>query len=337
MLTYQVRPRVFKLEKGKALPFPAECEIRFHFSPLQPFGLEAGNGRTAVLNIAATMHFNANSGFFSIEANEPLRPLDVTIHEPNRIVRLAGNILIISQSFESNQQLTEYIESIYFAFPMLLAIEFADPPIIERVDGQIGGVDFRWELKQWKAQFEITTQEKQEQSVASSWERIGVLSVSGRRRLLAALHYYHVASRLARRGQVAGEFLPEMILNLSKVLEVLFPPSGDAKTRDAARNGLLKLGFSEIEVEADYIPAMALRNEIDVGHVDLSLFRADQLAVIHGYTEHAETAFRKLFKRVFDSLASNAFEIDQYEPEPAEGEAVKIVERLREHAERYNR
>ena len=194
---------------------------------------------------------------------------------------------------------------------MLLAIEFADPPIIERVDGQIGDVDFRWELKQWKDQFEITSQEKQEQSVASSWERVGILSVPGRRRLLAALHYYHVASRLARRGQIAGEFLPEMILNLSKVLEVLFPPSGDGKTRDAARNGLLKLDFSEIEIEADYIPAMALRNEIDVGHVDLSLFKVDQLALIHGYTEHAETAFRKLLKRVFDSLASDAFEIDQ--------------------------
>ncbi len=220
---------------------------------------------------------------------------------------------------------------------MLLAIEFADPPIIERVGGQVGGVDFRWELKKWKAQFDITTQEKQELSVASSWERVGVLSVPGRHRLLAALHYYHVALRLARRGEIAGEFLPEMILNFSKVLEVLFPPSGDGKTRDAARAGLLKLGFSQMEIEADYIPVMVLRNEIDVGHVDLSLFKVDQLALIHGYTEHAETAYRKLLKRVFDSMASGTFEIDQYEPASADGEAVNIVEKLREHAERYIR
>ena len=173
--------------------------------------------------------------------------------------------------------------------------------------------------------------------MASSWERVGVLSGLGKRRLLAALHYYHVALRLVRRGEIAGEFLPEMILNLSKVLEVLFPPSGDGRTRDAARAGLLELGFSETEIEADYIPAMALRNEIDVGHVDLSLFKVDQLALLHGYTEHAETAYRKLLKRVFDSLASDTFELEPYEPASAVGEAVKIVERLREHAERYNR
>jgi hypothetical protein len=337
MLTYQVRPRVFRLKKGQALSFPSEGEIRFYFSPLQPFGLEAGGGHTAVHNVAATMLFNANSGAYSIESKEPLGPLNVTIHEPNRVVRLDGNVLKISQLFESNQQLTEFIESLYFAFPMLLAIEFSDPPIIDRVDGQIGGIDFRWELKKWKAQFDITTQDKQELSVATSWERIGVLSVPGRRRLLAALHYYHVALRLARRGEIAGEFLPEMILNLSKVLEVLFPPSGDGKTREAARAGLLKLGFSEMEIEADYIPAMAIRNEIDVGHVDLSLYKVEQLALIHAYTEHAETAYRKLLKRVFDSLTSGTFEVDQYEPAPANGEALKIVERLREHAERYSR
>ncbi|MFH1919744.1 MAG: hypothetical protein ABIP48_07675 [Planctomycetota bacterium] len=337
MFTYQVRPRVFRLEEGQALPFPADGEVRFYFSPLQPFGVEAGSGHTAVQNIAASVLFNANTGAHSVESKQPLAPLDVTIEEPARVVRTIGNVLAISQLFESNQQLTEIIESIYFVFPMLLAVEFADPPIIERVDGQIGKVKFRWELKSWRARFEITTQDKQELSVASSWERISVLSNPLRRRLLAALHYYHVALRLARRGEIAGEFLPEMILNLSKVLEVLFPSSGDGKTRDAARAGLRALGFSETEIEADYIPAMALRNEIDVGHVDLSLLKVGQLSIIHGYAEYAETAFRLLLKRVLDKIISASFEVEPYEPTSAIGDAAKIVERLRGNAERYGR
>jgi hypothetical protein len=337
MLTYQVRPRVLKLEEGHTLPFPADGEVHFYFSPLQPFGVEAEGGHTAVQNVAASVLFNANTGAHSVESKQPLAPLNLTIEEPNRIVRMIGNVLTISQLYESNQQLTELIESIYFALPMLLAIEFADPPIIERVDGQIGKVKFRWELKIWRAQFDITTQDKQELSAASSWERVGVLSMPGRRRLLAALHYFHVALRLARRGEIAGEFLPEMILNLSKVLEVLFPPSGDGRTRDAVRAGLQELDFSETEIEADYIPAMALRNEIDVGHVDLSLFKVEQLALIHGYTEHAENAFRLLLKRVMERVASGSFEVEAYEPASAAGEAVKIVERLRGHADRYTR
>jgi len=155
--------------------------------------------------------------------------------------------------------------------------------------------------------------------------------------LLAALHYFHVALRLARRGEIAGEFLPEMILNLSKVLEVLFPPSGDGKTLDAARPGLTKLGFSETEIEADYLPAMALRNHIDVGHVYLSLFKREQLALIHSYAEYAEVAFKLLFKRLMERVASGSFEVEVYEPMSATGDAVKTVERLREHAERYMR
>lgn len=337
MLTYQVRPRVFRLESGQTLPFPEVGEVCFYFSPLQPFGLEAGGGHTAVQNVAATAGFNANTGAHVIESKQPLVPLEITIEEPGRVVKLAGNVLTISQTFASNQELTELIQSIYFSCPMLLAVEFADPPIIERVDGQVGGVTFRWELREWKMQYEITTQEKQEQSAASSWERIGVLSRPGSRRLLAALHYFHVALRLARRGEIAGEFLPEMILNLSKVLEVLFPPSGDGKTRDATRAGLRKLGFSEKEIDADYVPAMALRNEIDVGHVDLSLFKVDQLALIHGYAERAERAFRLLFKRILEATASGLFEIQPYEPKPAAGEAVRVIERLRDHAEKYER
>ena len=337
MLTYQVRPRVFRLESGQTLPFPAAGEVCFYFCPLQPFGMEAGGGHTVVQNVAATAGFNANTGAHVIESKQPLAPLEVTIEEPSRVVKLAGNVLTISEAFASNQQLTELIQSIYFAYPMLLAVEFADPPIIERVDGRVGGVRFRWELLEWKMQYEITTQEKQEQSVVSSWERIGVLSRPGSRRLLAALHYFHVALRLARRGEIAGEFLPEMILNLSKVLEVLFPPFGDGKTRDAPRAGLRKLGFSEEEVEADYIPVMALRNEIDVGHVDLSLFKVDQLALIHGYVEHAERAFRLLFKRLFEATTSGSFKIEPYEPKPTAGEAVRVIEKLRDHEKRYAR
>ena len=337
MLTYQVRPHVFRLESGQALSFPEVGEVCFCLSPLQPFGLEAGGGHTAVQNVAATAYFNANTGSHVVESKQPLAPLEVTIKEPSRLVKLAGNVLTISQSFTSNQELTELIQSIYFAYPMLLAIEFADPPIIERVDGQVGGVKFRWELAEWKMRFKITTQDKQEQSVASSWERIGVLSRPGSRRLLAALHYFHVALRLARQGETAGEFLPEMILNLSKVLEVLFPPSGDGKTLDAARAGLGRLGFTETEIEADYVPAMALRNKIDVGHVFLSLIKPEQLALIHGYTEYAEAPFRLLFKRLMERLSSGSFEIETYEPSSATGDAVRIVERMGAYAERYTR
>ena len=36
MLTYQVRPRIFRHPPGEQLTFPALCELCFHFQPPQP-------------------------------------------------------------------------------------------------------------------------------------------------------------------------------------------------------------------------------------------------------------------------------------------------------------
>ncbi len=41
-------------------------------------------------------------------------------------------------------------------------------------------------------------------------------------------------------------------------------------------------------MECDFIPAMALRTELDAGLVELGLFTIDQLKIIHGFTERAE-------------------------------------------------
>jgi len=335
MFTYQIRPRVFRLKEGTTLSFPAKGIVNFVFSPLQTFGIESGGGRTAVKAVAASVLFNANTGQHTIESKEPLKPLEVLLEEPNRNVHLQGNVLTIEQNFESNEELTQLIQWVYFGLPSLLNIEYADPPVIKQIEREIGKTSFRWELAGWHAEFRTTTQEKQELAFVSSWERIGLLSLPTNTRLLAALHFYYTAVRLLRRATIAGEFLPEAIMNFSKVLEVLFPPDGDGKTRNAARMRLEELEFTELEIEADYIPAMVLRNEIGVGHVDLGLFKPEQLTLIHGYVRRAEFSFHTLFQRLFEKIKSNEFTIKPYERKPIKGSALAVVNRLSGYKERY--
>ena len=153
MLTYQVRPRIFRHQPGEPLEFPAQCEVAFHFLPAQPFGGTAGGGRTAVRAVAASALFNANTGEHTIESKEPLSPLDVTFEEPVRTVRLSGTKLSVSQRFESLREMEDTIMGLYFVFPAILNVPFADPPYIERVDGTVGCHSFRWELDLWQMTF----------------------------------------------------------------------------------------------------------------------------------------------------------------------------------------
>ena len=72
VLTYELRPRILRLKPDEQLTFPAQCELYFHFQPRQPFGTEAGEGRTAVQAVAASVFFNANTGEHTIESEKPL-------------------------------------------------------------------------------------------------------------------------------------------------------------------------------------------------------------------------------------------------------------------------
>jgi hypothetical protein len=332
MLTYQLRKHVFRVEKGYELTFPNPAEVVFYLQPLQPFGMEAGGGKTAVRAVKAHAVFDANTGRHFIESENPLTPLEVVIEEPRRQVKLQGNELHISiQLCETNQELTELIESVNYGMPILLNIEFADPPVVERIEGKVGETPFRWELADWRAEFQTTTQEQQERKIIDSWLRFDLLSRQGNRRLIAGLHYFHIACRLSRAGQTPWEFMAEIILNLSKTLEVLFPPEGNGRTRDAVRAALTELKYSEEEIERFFLPTMALRNEIDVGHVDLSVYTRHQLDALHTFTEAVEHAFREMLKRLAGNIAMGKFELPLYMDASPRAEALEVIERIQRY------
>ena len=310
----------------------------FYFQPLQPFGKEPGGGCTAVKAVEANALFDANTGRHWIQSRDPLKPLEVIIEEPVRRIEMNGNELHVQARFESLEEMEEIVQSLFFAFPILLNVEFADPPFVERVSGTVGDVPFRWELDGWRMDFQTTTQKLQEQRVATSWERLNVLSNPDNRRVIAALHYFHVVCRLSRAGNSPWEFMSEIILNLSKVIEVLFPPStGRGKTLEAARTGLKDLGYSEIEIERYFIPAMALRNNIDSAHVDLSIFTREQLRVLHAYTEVAENAFQEMLKRLVTETQLGHYKPVQYGKPGRRREAEIIIERIAKHCVRLEK
>jgi len=323
MLTYRVRPRILKFDPGTKIAFPALAEVTFQFAPAQAFGVEAGGGRTAVRAVAATMTFNVRTGQYTVESAQPLAPLQLLVDDSDVRLTVLGNKVTVAKIVTSEKELLSLIEAIYYVLPLLLAPEFADPPVIENVEGTVAGARFGWNLQQWKAELVTTTQEKQTDRVRNAWHRLPRVISSDNRRLVAALYYYHVASRLERVSASPGEFLAESLLNYCKVLEVLFSAS-----IDTVRKHLRALGFADDEVERDFIPAMVLRSKIDVAHVSLTLFTDSQLITLHRYADRAESSFRTLLSRLLARLDDGTLVLSDHFLHGADAEAAAIIDRM---------
>jgi len=207
--------------------------------------------------------------------------------------------------------------------PMLLNLELAEPPIVMTTCGRVGDTTFNWELVGRKFCFQTTTQENQEKTIYSTIERFRLFSEKANPRLLAALHYFHIACRLTAEGNSPWEFMAESVLNLCKVLQVLF-----GEKRDDVRGGLAGLGYSMEEIERDFIPLMVLRDGFDVGHASLTIFKPENLEAIYEYLEDIESHVRDLLKCVTDSVQAGTYELHQEASLSPDREKRKEVEQL---------
>jgi hypothetical protein len=323
MLTYRVRPRVIKFEPATRIQPPVSADVTFAFAPKQCFGTDSGGGRSAVRAVPATVTFNRSSGQYSVESTPPLAPISLLIEQKESRLSIIGERVTVTKMVASEKELSSLIETVYYLLPLLLAVEFADPPIVEEVRGAVDGADFGWYLVEWRAELLTTTQERQTHNGEGAWRRLQRLAASDNRRLVAALHYFHVAARLERVSASPGEFLAEALLNYSKILEVLFSPS-----RDVVRTELKSLGYSEDEIERDFIPAMLLRSQVDVAHVSLTLFNDDQLSTLHRYADRAEASFRRLLSRLLLRFDQGTLVLPQYQLHSADPETAVTIERM---------
>ena len=324
MLTYQLREHVLKIEEGESLDFPSHVKIEFTFCPSPAFGIVTEQGRTVYSGDTPKFIFNANTGRQYVQPSLVPNQIAVDIMSKQYETKLVGNKFLVKTHCNTSGDLIDFIDTIYYGFPILLNLDFHDSPVIECTCGVVGNTSFTWQHKTAAGTFDVTTKEIQEQRVVDAWERMILLTNHpAKRRLLAALQYFYTACRLFEAGNSPAEFMAEIILNYCKVLQVLFPDS-----KDAARQGLAKLDYSEEEIERDFIPAMDLRNKIDIGHAKLSLFSQSQLNVLHNYVNAAEGAFRSMLQRLFAKVESGTDIVPQDPTSAIDRDTAKIIQRL---------
>jgi hypothetical protein len=261
-----------------------------------------------------------------------LDPVDVRIAQKDGSIHFERENCHISFHCESRAQLQHILEAYHYLLPIVLNVDFLDAPVVETVVGIANGIEFCWGvLTGAPGAFDATTTPLQEEKLIAAVRRLRLLdgeACGERRRLVAALHWFHVACRLERAGHSSWEFLAEILLNYAKILEVLFPATGGETIR-AARHGLALLGFSSAEIEARYVPALALRNSIDVAHVSLAVFDRADLEVIHQYCAEAEFTFRELLGRVCNKLAAGEWELPEYSDAKPSSGTRNTIKRIR--------
>jgi hypothetical protein len=166
----------------------------------------------------------------------------------------------------------------------------------------IGEAVFISQIRRAVSALEYTTEEGYHERARNALVAADVLWNGGHHALVAACAYVHAAERLAEAGTGPSEFMPEILLNLVKALEVLFGGS-----RDRIREGLAALGYSEAEREGVFIPLVLLRHDMDVGHAKLSSYSRGVLDEVYGFVLDAPLAIKELVVRAINATIAGAW------------------------------
>lgn len=301
MFTYQTRKVVYRFEIEPV--FPSTGSVRIQLHPEQPFCVDlAGGGRTLFQGSEFNLLINMRSGKICVNASDPPNPLIGQFVGDTETLEIDGNVMTLSREFQSGIDLHEIIEQFVTVFPICLSPCFLDAPYVVGVSGEVGNAKFRRELTCTNFVQSMTTREIQVKHLKNAWDAMHSLSGGENSHIVAALRYFHTASRLAASEQTAGEFLSEVILNYSKSLEALFQAKKGEGSRDAVRSGLTTLGIPDLEIERKFMPVMALRSELDVAHVALFKLEPTQLQVVYDYVSLTEGSFRDLFEKILDKV-----------------------------------
>jgi hypothetical protein len=308
-------------------PSSGELMIQCAFEPLQSFGGTDVPGAVARGSASPTIRWHPSNGRLTVENEIPLQSISRTVDDGDISITVDGCNTTTVAYCDNRGEVEEMLSMHFSLLPLTLSTEFSEPVTLSSIRGSWENVEFDLRYETFISDFETTDEARQEQRFEEAWNHVGGLLEPSNLRLVRALEYFHTASRLGRVGNTPWEFAAEIILNLCKSLECLFA----AGSRDEVRSGLTHFGISDDEIERVFMPAVALRSALDVAHVSLASFGADDLKVLHHYCASMETPFRNLFRQVLERCAAGTFRPKPY-ADPTPGAAAhKLLQRLGQH------
>lgn len=308
-LLYQQHGRVFRLESGVTPSFPAEFKLTIKTLPISALGGGIGKRMFVRPGTPLTFVFNANIGEMSVETSDPFPPINTEINYKNLRMNFKGEVLYIEGRIKDFHDLSNFLFTIeYFMFP-LLNLALPEPIVLSEavVDFDSGKVS--WQYKDGLGGVIVNAPEVLEKEIADLVEDFWFLIGDEKYfRVLASVQYLQLASRLKLAGSNPREFMAEVILNLAKALEVLF---GD---RDNVRHGLGQLGYSEDEIEAQFMPILLLRAYWGVAHPKIGVLNDsdNKMRSLFLYYMESEKIIKSMLRKLMEKLKEGSFNLSSH-------------------------
>jgi hypothetical protein len=239
---------------------------------------------------------------------------------------LDGNGLQLTRRVNSTREAVNFAASANLWLPAFISFRFRTYVWIKEFWIQLGEARLRFALAETTINIPASTAEQNIQRVwtcLDEWTK----TTPKHRRVAGALYYYRQALRLSQLQLDQIALTPEVVLNLTKALEIIF-----TNDRDIARERARTLGLTNGEIEKVLIPILLIRSRFDIAHVATGPLSPKERNILVSFSSRATAGVGNILDRVVqDGLTGN------FDLAPTSLTLEKEKKELIEALDRYNR
>lgn len=307
------------------LTFPAVLQAKVRFGPEDAFGVPGVPRTTGKRATPASILFNLDEGTTTWEG-DLIDELGASLQVGDLNVEWSGNELKLSVEVNSQDEASQLIHSANQMLPAFLSFRLRVFVWIKEFLVEIGKSSFRFGTFPYQYSFIAATTERNQEMVNRAirdWMAVRPESL----RIVMAIYYFRHAVRLANLEPADQSMTAEVILNLSKAIEIIFSPD-----RDRLRSRAKEWGFDSTFIEEKIVPILLMRSKLDVAHVATGPLSFAQHQTILRFTSMALVHVSSLISRIVEMSQSGDIELDPVS-ESLDKEKADLLQKIAEYAE----
>jgi hypothetical protein len=285
--------------------WPAKVDLMYRLKPADLFGVPDEGTQRSTMSGETKFSINGETGKFTVleTGNLSLFHLDGTFKGGS--LKIVGNEVSLVASVASESHLESLMNWAAVLLTQFLTVQIGAFVDIESVAGTVSGqkVAALYSAESYSILLASVDAELREERIKNALLGPSIENPSYSR-FAASTSYFHHALRLISPLEV--NYVPysahaEVLLNLAKSIEILF----SAPSRDALRERLRELGYSDSQIESQIVPILLVRNEMDVGHPASGHANTEDVATLRRFVDRSLKNVAAILQTVWQRICSN--------------------------------